>query len=122
MNVLILGTVPSPLRSIIEGHDCKCIEHSEPFDVDFLKRNSIDFAVSYKFRHIVKSSIIEHLNGKIINLHISLLPWNRGADPNLWSFQITPLKASAFITLIRDWTPVISSLKRASGLIMTMKP
>jgi len=23
---------------------------------------------------------------KIVNLHISLLPWNRGADPNLWSF------------------------------------
>ena len=21
-----------------------------------------------------------------INLHISLLPWNKGADPNLWSF------------------------------------
>ena len=21
-----------------------------------------------------------------MNLHISLLPWNRGADPNLWSF------------------------------------
>ncbi len=23
---------------------------------------------------------------RIINLHISYLPWNRGADPNLWSF------------------------------------
>jgi len=22
----------------------------------------------------------------VINLHISLLPWNKGADPNLWSF------------------------------------
>jgi methionyl-tRNA formyltransferase len=22
----------------------------------------------------------------VINLHISYLPWNRGADPNLWSF------------------------------------
>lgn len=26
------------------------------------------------------------MNGKIINLHISLLPWNRGASPNFWSF------------------------------------
>jgi len=22
----------------------------------------------------------------VVNLHISYLPWNRGADPNLWSF------------------------------------
>lgn len=26
------------------------------------------------------------MNGNIINLHISCLPWNRGANPNLWSF------------------------------------
>jgi len=29
---------------------------------------------------------IEMLKGRIVNLHISLLPWNRGAEPNLWSF------------------------------------
>lgn len=26
------------------------------------------------------------MDGRIINLHISLLPWNRGANPNFWSF------------------------------------
>lgn len=26
------------------------------------------------------------MHNKIINLHISLLPWNRGKDPNFWSF------------------------------------
>lgn len=26
------------------------------------------------------------MDGKLLNLHISLLPWNRGASPNLWSF------------------------------------
>lgn len=25
------------------------------------------------------------MKGKIINLHISLLPWNKGSYPNLWS-------------------------------------
>jgi len=26
------------------------------------------------------------MKNNIINLHISLLPWNRGAHPNVWSF------------------------------------
>lgn len=26
------------------------------------------------------------MKGNIINLHISYLPWNKGADPNIWSF------------------------------------
>jgi methionyl-tRNA formyltransferase len=86
MNVLVLGTIPSPIRPIIENYDCGCIERSEPVDVEFLRQCTIDVAVSYRFRHIVKKPVIEYLKGKIINLHISLLPWNRGADPNLWSF------------------------------------
>ena len=86
MNVLVLGRIPSPIRPIIENFGCDCIEHSEPIDVELLKKYSIDIAVSYRFRHIIKKPSIDYLNGKIINLHISLLPWNRGADPNLWSF------------------------------------
>ena len=31
-------------------------------------------------------SIIESSKAPIINLHISYLPWNRGAHPNFWSF------------------------------------
>ena len=30
--------------------------------------------------------MLDRLPGAAINLHISLLPWNRGSDPNLWSF------------------------------------
>lgn len=45
-----------------------------------------DFVVSYGYRHILKKSIIESSKAPIINLHISYLPWNRGAHPNFWSF------------------------------------
>ena len=51
----------------------KCLEH-------------VDFIISYGYRHILKKDLIEMFPRKIANLHISLLPWNRGADPNLWSF------------------------------------
>jgi len=45
-----------------------------------------DFIVSYGYRYIVKKPIIDSINNQALNLHISFLPWNRGADPNLWSF------------------------------------
>lgn len=45
-----------------------------------------DFLVSYGYRHIVSEEILNRFPRRAINLHISYLPWNRGADPNLWSF------------------------------------
>lgn len=45
-----------------------------------------DYIISYNYSHIIPENIIEFMNGNIINLHISLLPWNRGYSPNFWSF------------------------------------
>ena len=86
MKVLVLGARPSPLTPVIVQSGCEVIEYSEPFGVNFLEKRSVDFAVSYRFKHILRKPVIDYLQGNIINLHISLLPWNRGADPNLWSF------------------------------------
>ncbi len=45
-----------------------------------------DIVISYGYRHILKREIIESSGAPIVNLHISYLPWNRGAHPNFWSF------------------------------------
>jgi methionyl-tRNA formyltransferase len=45
-----------------------------------------DFVISYGYRHILNKSVIKSSDAPIINLHISYLPWNRGAHPNFWSF------------------------------------
>lgn len=45
-----------------------------------------DLIISYGYKHIINKGIIERSNAPIINLHISYLPWNRGAHPNFWSF------------------------------------
>lgn len=45
-----------------------------------------DFVISFGYQHILMKSIIESSKAPIINLHISYLPWNRGAHPNFWSF------------------------------------
>ncbi|MBL0385527.1 formyl transferase [Tumebacillus sp. ITR2] len=46
----------------------------------------VDFLISYGYRHILRADVLDRFPKRAINLHISLLPWNRGADPNLWSF------------------------------------
>lgn len=86
MNVLVLGMASSPVSAIVAGEGHTVIERSEPFDVPFLETHGVDFIVSYRFRHIIRKPILDYLQGRAINLHISYLPWNRGADPNLWSF------------------------------------
>jgi len=86
MTILVLGVIPSPLTSIIENHGLNVIECADPIDTEYLQKRSVEFAVSYRYRHIIRKAVIEYLNGNIINLHVSFLPWNRGADPNLWSF------------------------------------
>jgi methionyl-tRNA formyltransferase len=86
MNVLVLGYENSYASKVVEVNGGKALEYSDKFDVDFLKRNSIEFIVSYGYRHIIKKDILDFMRDKVVNLHISCLPWNRGADPNLWSF------------------------------------
>lgn len=48
--------------------------------------NDADFIISYGHRHIIKEPLVSQFYGRLINLHIAYLPWNRGADPNFWSF------------------------------------
>jgi methionyl-tRNA formyltransferase len=52
--------------------------------IEFL--NGYDLIISYGYRHIISGQAIASANCPIINLHISYLPWNRGAHPNFWSF------------------------------------
>ncbi len=86
MRILILGPTDSPFTSIIRKHGNETVNITEPVDVDFLKKNAIDFIVSYGYRYLLRTPVLKFLPDQIINLHISYLPWNRGADPNLWSF------------------------------------
>jgi len=45
-----------------------------------------DWIISYGYRYILKQEHISAAKRDILNLHISYLPYNRGADPNFWSW------------------------------------
>lgn len=45
-----------------------------------------DWLVSYGYRTIIGKVALEPFQGRTANIHLSLLPLNRGADCNFWSF------------------------------------
>lgn len=51
-----------------------------------LDLSGYDLVVSFGYRHILPENVLKTANCNVINIHISFLPWNRGADPNFWSF------------------------------------
>lgn len=54
-------------------------------DTDELNYKEYDLAISYSYKYILPAKVIENFYGNIVNMHISYLPWNRGANPNQWS-------------------------------------
>lgn len=84
MKIMLLGEKSHLLynKIISLGHDA-CI-FCDKITLSIVK--DFDFIISFGYRHIIKEDIINNFVNKIINLHISLLPYNRGADPNLWSY------------------------------------
>lgn len=48
--------------------------------------SEFDVCISFGYRHILKKSVLNTARRPVVNLHISYLPFNRGAHPNFWSF------------------------------------
>lgn len=59
---------------------------SDKINVKQLEISKPKIIISYAYRHIIKPDVIKYMQGNIINLHCSFLPWNRGSSPNVWSF------------------------------------
>ena len=54
-----------------------------------------DFILSFGFRKIISENFIKKIKKPIFNIHLSYLPFNRGAHPNFWSFiENTPAGVS----------------------------
>lgn len=70
----------------LKDKNCNVELYTNPITLDLFKERAPDLVISYNYRYIVKKEVIDYFGNKIINMHISYLPWNKGADPNIWSF------------------------------------
>ena len=66
--------------------DYEVVLYHDKVTPEYIKELNPEIVISYNYSHIVKEDVIELMGDKIINMHCSLLPWNKGASPNLWSF------------------------------------
>lgn len=83
MTLLYLGP-PSNLLKYLEFFG-SVDTTTDKLNIDQVKK--YDWIISYGYRHIIKQDIIDAARNPIINLHISYLPWNRGASPNYFSWK-----------------------------------
>ncbi len=82
--VLFLGynQTQTKLIDALIANNC-AVDHTQD-KIDAIK--GYDCVISYGYRHILKRNLIEGFEFPVFNLHISYLPYNRGAHPNFWSF------------------------------------
>ncbi len=58
---------------------------NEKIDINWLCKERFDLAISYTYPYIISLEVIEQLDGQIINLHNSYLPFDKGTSPNIWN-------------------------------------
>lgn len=83
MRVLLLAAPGSPLAGRIDAAGDLVTVTDEPLEPEAAREHEV--IVSHGYRHILRAPVLDLFPGRAVNLHISLLPWNRGAHPNVWS-------------------------------------
>jgi|ETNvirenome_6_85_1030632.scaffolds.fasta_scaffold00032_40 folate-dependent phosphoribosylglycinamide formyltransferase PurN len=84
LEILFLGYNDSPILQFL-SKEANVTQTTEKISLQEINNIDPDFIISYGYTHIIKKNVIEAYSEKIINLHISYLPWNKGMYPNIWS-------------------------------------
>jgi methionyl-tRNA formyltransferase len=85
MNILVLSPYPEKLTDILETSGDRAVAYETAITATDPDPAEFGFAVSYGYRHLIRGEVLELWEDRLINLHVSMLPWNRGADPNFWT-------------------------------------
>ena len=83
MNILFLGYKKNQIVHFLSKNN-DVVVCDDRVSSEFVSQ--FDYVISYGYTHIVRQDVLDACKNGIINLHISYLPWNRGAHPNFWSF------------------------------------
>lgn len=87
MKILCLYNNPCALPMFewlaLEGHET--VLWTDRLEVSWCEKEKFDLAVSYTYRYILTEDLLRALSWNVVNMHNAMLPFNRGAEPNLWS-------------------------------------
>jgi methionyl-tRNA formyltransferase len=76
------------MRAAVVGDNCAILDGSrlqEQSSLDSIHDLQPDIGISALFGYILRHELLELLPNGCINIHPALLPYNRGAFPNVWS-------------------------------------
>lgn len=62
------------------------LKYFKVIDENLIKKNQYDLIICFRYKKIFSKKFVNLYKNKIINCHLSFLPWNRGSIPNFWSF------------------------------------
>lgn len=96
MNLLWLGPRRGKAENFFHSQGYCVRSFVEDLSPDDPVWSWMNYTVSFGYKHIIDKEIAQKYIGKITNLHISYLPWNRGADPNFWSILENTRKGVTF--------------------------
>jgi len=84
--ILFLGYTPrkTALISFLKKKNVVKIYGQKLLSPEIAKK--YDLIICFGYRKIIKKKVLDNILRPPINLHISYLPYNRGAHPNFWSF------------------------------------
>jgi len=85
MKVLVLSPYPESLNQILASSGDDSVVCEMPTTETSPEPSAFGLAVSYGYRHLIRGDVLDAWQNRLINLHVSMLPWNRGADPNFWA-------------------------------------
>tara|TARA_X000001036_G_scaffold439005_1_gene488461 strand:- start:3479 stop:4060 length:582 start_codon:yes stop_codon:yes gene_type:complete len=78
------GKKETRLIKLIESKNIKVINLKRSITLKDIKK--ADIIISFGYKKIITEKLLKSAHRPIINLHMSYLPFNRGAHPNFWSF------------------------------------
>lgn len=76
----------SDLFEWLQSQEENVYKFENKIDLQMLEQLQPSFMISFNYKHIIKKEVLEYMQGKVINLHTSYLPYNRGSSPNFFSF------------------------------------
>lgn len=123
MKICLLGDPEGLLKEGFQTRGCDFFHTTEKISAAELQKLNPSWVISYNYRHLISKDSIDIMKSKILNLHISYLPWNRGADPNPWChLDNTPAGVSVHqIDVGIDTGPILSQKKIDLAETMTLR-
>ena len=89
------------LLAMAEAHGTPVIDWSPASRLRILRRlaeRDAPWLLSVYFGHVVDAELLSAAGGRAVNLHPSLLPWNRGVHTNVWPIiERTPAGVSLHV-------------------------